>query len=40
MMMRNIVMGILVVILLGAVAVGFYDSAQGASSFDLASCLR
>jgi hypothetical protein len=31
--MRNIVIGIGVVILLGAVAVGFYDSARGASSF-------
>jgi len=28
-MIRNIVMGIVVVILLGAVAVGFYDSARG-----------
>lgn len=34
-MIRNIVMGILGVILLGAVAVGIYDSARGASNFNL-----
>ena len=34
-MIKSILIGILVVILLGAVAVGFYDSARGASSFSL-----
>lgn len=34
-MLRSILIGTVVVILLGAVAVGFYDSMRGASSFSL-----
>jgi hypothetical protein len=34
-MIKNILLALLVVILLGAVVVGFYDSARGASNFSL-----
>ncbi|NJN98083.1 MAG: hypothetical protein HC875_30375 [Anaerolineales bacterium] len=34
-MLKSILIGTVVVILLGAVAVGFYDSMRGASSFSL-----